>query len=198
MLLPKVKSNVLQAFPKHRGVDYAPSPGFVDNRISIIWFKEGSGELPEHFSQSLFRVVPKRTYKSQGQLLKLEKKVRYEREGVLSVGLGLGLALGSLSVLSLSASLSYLTVIIRQGKAKQDKTTRQGRPDQTKTTRQDKTRQDKTRQDKTRQDKADEQKSREDKTRQGETKQNKAHNRSHSCKGTGNDTLFSVTLLSII
>jgi hypothetical protein len=127
MLLPKVKSDMLlQAFPQHRGVDYAPSSGFVDNRISIIWFKEGSGELPEHFSQSLFRVVLKRTYKSQGQLLKLEKKVRYERKAVLRVGLGIGLALGSLSVCL--SDLIYLTVITRQGKTK---TRRQGKADQT-------------------------------------------------------------------
>jgi hypothetical protein len=49
--------------------------GFVDNRITIQWFAEGSGNLPENFSQSLFRVVPKRSYKAQSQTKKLEKKV---------------------------------------------------------------------------------------------------------------------------
>ena len=66
-----------------------PFAGFVDNRISVIWFPEGSGTLPEHFSQSLFRVVPKRSYKAQSQIRKLEKRVR-SRVILLSTELGFG------------------------------------------------------------------------------------------------------------
>jgi len=53
---------------------YISSEGFVDNRITVLWFREGSGDLPEKFSQCLFRVLPKRNYKAQSQIRKLEKK----------------------------------------------------------------------------------------------------------------------------
>jgi hypothetical protein len=54
---------------------YICSEGFVDNRITVQWFEEGSGHLPLNFSECLFRVVPKRSYKAQSQVRKLEKRV---------------------------------------------------------------------------------------------------------------------------
>jgi hypothetical protein len=54
---------------------YICSEGFVDNRITVQWFGEGSGNLPEDMQQCLFKVVPKRSYKAQNEVRDMEKKV---------------------------------------------------------------------------------------------------------------------------
>jgi len=66
---------------------YISSEGFVDNRITMQWYIEDSGQLPENFAQCLFRVVPKRAYKAQIQVRKEEKKMQLLRRESMELDL---------------------------------------------------------------------------------------------------------------